>query len=175
MESNKNYKVLKDFMFEDIDLVADTVLSSEFFDNNEDVIRAQVEEGNIEEVGQSEEYTGPLAKYKITGEAIYVDEHGTRAGLLEIDSIQVLPVKIGEQFVKDGVAEEVVEKDVDQEDKLTAIPKVKILEGKKIIAEYPRTINEKTYHHVRLEDGTTQDLTDEEYGVKVVVKENDGE
>lgn len=43
----------------------------------------------------------------------------------------------------------------------------KTLDGKEIISDVSREVNEKTYHHVKLLDGSTQDLTDEEYKAKV--------
>ncbi len=43
-------------------------------------------------------------------------------------------------------------------------------EKKLIVAEYPREVNGKTYHHVRLADGSTQDLTDEQKELIVIEK-----
>lgn len=50
---------------------------------------------------------------------------------------------------------------------------VKTLEGKEIISETSRLVNDKRYHHLRLVDGTTQDLTDEEYELKVIVPKHE--
>ncbi len=54
-------------------------------------------------------YNGPMGKYKISGKAEYTDETGEKKGELEIGSTVELPSIVGEQFVKDGVAEEVKE------------------------------------------------------------------
>lgn len=114
---------------------------------------------------KDEVYTGPMAKYKITGVADYTDEAGTKTGELEIGSIQELPVPVGDVFVGQGVAEKIVEAPAEVEPK-------KFYEGKLVVVDSYRTVNDKQYHHIRLEDGTTQDLTNEQYdlGVKVEVK-----
>lgn len=55
----------------------------------------------------------------------------------------------------------------------TSVGKTQTLEymGKKVAVSASRTVNEKTYHHVTLEDGTTHDLTEEEYAnLKVIVE-----
>lgn len=48
------------------------------------------------------------------------------------------------------------------------VPAPKTLGGKNIFGVSTREVNGKTYHTVRLEDGTTQDLTDEEYEEKIL-------
>lgn len=52
-------------------------------------------------------YDGPMGTYKITGKADYCDEFGTKQGELEIGSEVNLPKPVGDQFVKDGVAEDI--------------------------------------------------------------------
>lgn len=49
---------------------------------------------------------------------------------------------------------------------------VKVLGGKLIISEGTREVEGRTFHTVRLEDGSSQDLTDAEYEDQVRVQEN---
>lgn len=62
---------------------------------------------------ETDVYDRPMAKYKITGDAFYTDENGVRTGSHKIGTIQNLPVEIGKIFVDGGVAEEVVDENVD--------------------------------------------------------------
>lgn len=89
-------------------------------------------------------------------------------------------IKAEEFFSPDLIADlledkhlEIVSEQADQsapEERAAAVP-VKKFEGKVIIAEGTRTVNEKEYRWVRLEDGSIQDVTDEDYKLKVVVEE----
>lgn len=54
----------------------------------------------------------------------------------------------------------------------TSHVKVRTYMGKPIISEDTREVNGKTYNVVRLEDGSTHDLTVEEYEREVVAKNN---
>lgn len=54
-----------------------------------------------------EEYDGPMATYKITGEAGYTDENGNNPGNLEIGKEYELPEPVGNSLVEKGVAERV--------------------------------------------------------------------
>ena len=112
-----------------------------------------------------EEYKGEIGEYKIIGVAKYTDEEGNEVGELEIGSVQKLPKSVGEQFVADGVAEEVKEVDTSDTSNQSApveVVKQRYYEGKLVISEIKRVVNEKTYYHVRLADGSTQDLTSEQ-------------
>lgn len=56
------------------------------------------------------EYTGPMGTYKVTGEIEGINEDGTPNGeFLEIGSVHELPTEVGDNFVKDGVAEKMEE------------------------------------------------------------------
>jgi len=44
--------------------------------------------------------------------------------------------------------------------------------GKEIVSDGIREVNGKEYHHIRLADGSTQDLTDEEYTLQVITQTN---
>ncbi len=66
----------------------------------------------------------PLAVYRITGEAEYLNEDGTHGGFLPVGSDVELPVIVGDGFVEKGVAEKV-------EDAKPATPKRKKSQPKK--------------------------------------------
>ncbi len=183
MESEK-YKVLKAFEYKREDgqqfsfEEGAVILAKEILEPSE--VPIFVEDGRLELVVEKPEpYTGPMGKYKIIGEAPYTDEDGEPAGFLEIGSIQELPVAVGDQFVEDGLAEKIVESPTSTTNSSTTVPPApagivkKTLEGKEVISDTTRTVNEKKYHHVRLLDGSTQDLTDEEYALKVKTQENE--
>lgn len=179
MESVK-YKVLKAFEFtrddeqkfsfeEGAEIDAQSIFTDE-------QLGGFIKDGSLELiVPEGDVYDGPMGQYKITGEAEYTDENGDPTGFLEVGSIQTLPEPIGEQFVADGVAEKVVENTTDNTTNSASLnPPTsgdvlppKSFEGKEIVSDVTRDVNGKTYHHIRLLDGTTQDLTDEEYASKV--------
>lgn len=50
-----------------------------------------------------------IGVYKITGEAPYTDEQGSRKGVLDIGSVHKLPISAGDAFVASGVAEKVAD------------------------------------------------------------------
>ena len=158
------YKVLKEFG----DMKVDEIINIEVdqFDASAEEIANYIKDGVLEEVKQ-EEYDGPMGKYEITGVAEYTDEKGDVMGELEIGSIQELPVVIGNTFVEKGVAKVYDEHAVPTPTPSVSEPK-KFYEGKLIISEFSRQLNDKNYHSIRLEDGTTQDLTDEQYTLIVV-------
>lgn len=54
-----------------------------------------------------QEDAGELGKYKITGLVDYTDEQGNIRGQLEKDSIQEVPVALGDSWVEAGQAERV--------------------------------------------------------------------
>ena len=68
------------------------------------------------------------------------------------------------------VPEEIIttpEEVVVPEEEVIFTPSYKIFEGKQIISEGTRTVNDKKYNVIRLIDGSTYDLTDEEYSEKI--------
>jgi len=69
----------------------------------------EVKKEDEEVVDEKEVYDGPMGNYKITGKAVFTDETGEPKGELEIGSIQHLPEIIGDDFVKQGVAEKITE------------------------------------------------------------------
>lgn len=176
------YKVLKEFEFQKGESVLllkerSVVIGSEIF--TEEEIASYVADGTLEAVDDGlKVYDGPMGNYRITGFAEYTDEKGENKVELEIGSIQNLPKMIGYGLVLDGVAEEVLENTgattnapADDSSVTSTEPK-KTLEEKEIISETLREVNGKNYHHVKLTDGTSQDLTDEEYSLKVKIEKN---
>lgn len=59
----------------------------------------------------------------------------------------------------------------EEEDVGTVPAKVLMYKGKKIITSAPRVVNGVTHQEVKLEDGTTFDLSEEEYKTDVSVAE----
>lgn len=188
----EKYKVVKGFDFvsgENTSHFAEgeIVAAKEVFTPEE--LLSYIESGNLELVVEDSKpepipYDGPMAEYRITGEAESFDEEGNSTGFLEVGSIQNLPEAVGDGFVESGVAEhyskmvKAPEVDLDLgagagDGEVTIdAPKVKMFEGKQVISDTNREVNGKSYHTVRLEDGSSQDLTDEEYDLKVTLQDN---
>lgn len=51
-------------------------------------------------------------------------------------------------------------------------PYYKVYQGKKVISEGARELNDKNYIVIRLEDGSSYDLTQAQYDLEVVLKDN---
>lgn len=52
-------------------------------------------------------------------------------------------------------------------DEFEGVPFAKQYMGKEIISESTRIVNDREYIHIRLIDGTTHDLTSEQYALEV--------
>lgn len=140
------------------------------------------------------DYEGEMANYKITGEAFFTDEEGNRKENLDIGSVHAMPIQIGDVFVEQGVAEKVPEfpdgkvsaTEIEVETTQptgTPIPEevpvvetlestVKTYEGKEVISDGFREVNGRDFHHIKLSDGSSYDLTEEEYALKVTQPTN---
>lgn len=122
-----------------------------------------------------EEYDGPMAMYRITGPFEYGNEKGEVTGKFEIGTEVSLPTIVGDKAVEDGVAVKLEEKTeetvVSGDANVAAAPaeKPRFYMQKQIISHVMRKVEDKFYHHVRLEDGSTHDLTNEEY--EIVMKD----
>lgn len=78
---------------------------------------------------------------------------------------------------EEKVEEEVVEEETPTEEGVTETELhplgevtgvgVRLFEGKVVLSEGTRTVNDKLYHTIRLVDGSSYDLTDEEYELKI--------
>lgn len=65
-------------------------------------------DGDVNELGLDETpFSGPLGSYRITGLVDYTDEQGNIIGQLPKDSIQEVPVELGDAWVEAGQAEKV--------------------------------------------------------------------
>lgn len=138
------------------------------FDGTAADIEALVAEGKIAEV-----YDGPMTKYKIIGKIESLTQEGEPSGVfLEIGSIHELPAGALAEEVEKGNAEEVKEDggEVVTDGANTAdvvdtapVEKAHFYMGKQIISDTMRKVEDKFYHHIRLEDGSSHDLTKEEY------------
>lgn len=127
----------------------------------------------------AEMYEGPMTKYKITGPIESLTEDGEPSGVfLEVGSIHELPAGALDEEVEAGNAEVVTEDTVQSggapetevetenapaPENVISAETPKMYMGKAIITHYMRTVGDKEYHHVRLEDGSEHDLTDEDY------------
>lgn len=74
-------------------------------------VNEEKKEGEEKTDAEVKLYDGPMGKYKITGVAKYNDEKGNEVGELEVGSVQDLPKPVGDDFVAQGVAEEVSDVD----------------------------------------------------------------
>jgi hypothetical protein len=73
--------------------------------------------------------------------------------------------EVEEEEVNEEVTPEVEEDEVNPSEEV----KQNLFEGKVIVSDGMRVVNEIEYHHVKLEDGSSHDLTDEQYQLQVVV------
>lgn len=183
------YLVLKAFG----NLKEGDVVSYTDFDEtmNEEIFAEKIRNKELELILESvpDVYDGPIGKYKVVGEIFPLNDDGSQQEkALELGSIHELPVNIGDDFIGKGLMEEVVEDEstgtrmsdgaqinpseakIESTDVSTA--PTKTLDGKVVIGESTREVNGKEYHHIRLEDGTTQDLTDVDYEEKVITQTN---
>lgn len=131
---------------------------------------------------EAEEYKGEMGTYKITGLAEYTDEEGNKMGELEIGSIQSLPTQIGDKFIEDGVAEKVEDTgknpgETETEKSEDTVPAKtthvrKTFHGQEVISDGHREVEGKKYRHVKIADGSTYDLSEDEYqfNVKPIVE-----
>lgn len=138
------------------------------FEGTPEELTALVEGGFI-----AENYTGPMATYKVTGQIFPLNEDGTpQETALEIGSIHEIPAGAWDDFVAEGKAVLVVEgQDTGivaggtvTDNAAQATPARQYM-GKAIISHQMRKVEDKQYHHVLLEDGSGHDLTAEEYAV----------
>ena len=154
----------------DITMTVDSTFSPEAdgFEGGEEGLKDLIATGHIAEV-----YTGPMAKYKILGKIESLNEDGTPSGnFLEIGSIHELPKGVLDEEVAAGNAVEVTDT-VDtgvvagsaatNETENANVEKTYYYMGKAIASHYMRKVEDKQYHHVRLEDGSEHDLLDAEY------------
>lgn len=137
------------------------------FEGTPEELAALIAEGTINEV-----YTGPMAKYKVIGQIFPLNEDGTpQETSLEIGSIHEIPEGVWDDFVAEGKAVKMTDEKIDAgiapegavtDNAAQATPARQYM-GKTITSHFLRKVGDKQYHHVRLEDGTTHDLTKEEY------------
>ena len=75
-------------------------------------------------------------------------------------------------FDKDGGLIGVIPEEEKKEEEIPMINDIqtKFFEGKEVISEGTRTVNDKPYHVIRLADGSTYDLTYEEYKLKIILE-----
>lgn len=128
-------------------------------------------------------YDGPMADYKVLQEFPLKDENGEVTGTAEVGSVLNLPVPVGEGLTNDGLVEAYVNVDnasdatvqadhANEEqaaDDIATDEPVKLYDGKRVISEGVREVEGKVFHTLRLEDGSTYDVTDEDYETKVTV------
>lgn len=172
----EKYKVLKEFTVGENTFPVDSIILGEIIGTPEEIM-ASLEGGFVELFEAPVEYDGSIGQYKIIGKAPYTDEHGTQSGFLEIGSVQELPIPVGDVFVEQGVAEKVEVTGTQPDSSIAAAEvtstdgevkeQVIIFEGKQVISDTIREINGKEYHTIRLSDGSSQDLTQEEYELKI--------
>lgn len=140
-------------------------------------------EGTVEELNSlvgaqviAEIYEGPMAKYKILGQIEALDEDGNGSGVfLKVGSIHELPKGALDEEVEKGLAELVPEETVQTGtpaeeaavDETADVEKKKLYMGKEVISDTTREVNGVTYHVLRLEDGSTHDLTVEDYATHI--------
>lgn len=87
---------------------------------------------------------------------------------------ELIPVGFAYGTDDEDVEEEIAEDDgaVDSETDSISAPQdaeEKHYGGKLVISDGFREVNDRRFHHIRLEDGSTNDLTDEEYDKNVIV------
>lgn len=182
----KKYKVVG----EGIDgLELGSVVLESVFNGSE--VEDYLAEGRLEEYTKEDvkPYDGPMVKVKFLKDYEVINENKEKTGEIIPAGIEAeVPEPVVAYLVEDGVAEVFVEKTPDtgadvppatetaEEEVLPVAPtslKIKTLEGKEVVSDVMRTVNDKQYHHVRLIDGTTQDLTDEEYSLKINTEEHE--
>lgn len=171
METIK-YKVLKEFG----ELKEGEVFARDSFDETDERMEEMVAEGILELVAEND-------KFVVTQDHLDSNPFFASLGIpvgteLEYDPTVVIS---REDAIAQGIDVETIEKETlaakekeeESNDNVGVAPSgpEKTLDGKKVISETNRIVNEKTYHVIRLEDGSTQDLTDEEYEAKVKVVE----
>jgi hypothetical protein len=85
---------------------------------------------------------------------------------IEIDT----PILSREEMVAEVGEEEVakIESEAEEIGVENILITSKTYMGKEILAESSRTVNDKEYIHIRLADGSTYDLTEEEYKLQVI-------
>jgi len=85
--------------------IIDGVVKQEFDEVEEVVDEAEAEEDE-EEI---EEFNGELGFYKVLQPIPFTDEYGAEIGMTEVDSIQEVPVDLGDSWVELGLAVKVDE------------------------------------------------------------------
>lgn len=130
-----------------------------------------IAEGKIVEI-----YDGPMMKYKILGKIESLLEDGSPSGqYLEIGSIHDLPAGVLAEEVEKGNAIVVSEENIvatgnaPVTDNAMQTEKERFYMKKLIVSKTMRKVEDKFYHHVRLDDGSEHDLTVEEY--EIVMKD----
>lgn len=105
----------------------------------EEVANIEKEADDVEEV--------EMGSYKILGAVPFGDEEGNKLGELEVDSIQSLPVEIGDSLVIEGLAER-VDINSDNQNKIMENEEKKVegevVEGAEVVAEGAEVVSEAT-------------------------------
>lgn len=102
------------------------------------------------------------------GEEITIDE----ATLTEAEHLNLIELVEGGslEFIAIEKKDEVSANEGNENATVESVAPVRVYNGRVIISESTRELEGKEYHVVRFEDGTTEDLTSEQYA-EIVTKE----
>lgn len=165
--NNQKYKVLKEFEGLEVGAI---VAVNVFADLSSDEIDNLIADGTIEIVSETVD-----EKYIVTQEHLDNNLYFASLGIPVGTEVQYDPSVVisREEAINQGIdveaieAEDLKEKEnsgANVDDIETAIPtKDKIYMGKKVVSEREHDVNGKSYVEIRLEDGSTSDLTHEQY------------
>lgn len=153
------YNVTKDFKFGETEYKEGDVFE-QTEDMNLDAIVPLVEDGTLAPIVNEEDFE------EVVVDQAWLDAHPDAAeNGIELGDTVKQPKEV-EETEEEKTAREAAEEEATAKAEADAAPKL-YFNGKLVITDTTREVEGRTYHHVRLEDGTATDVLDHEYDAMV--------